>query len=66
MTIFLYSKIKIEIQVPPRHPLQRLTKLGVFYDNFFAEMAAIGTMKQGEAERRAVSVPSNSDSLDHK
>lgn len=52
-TVALAAAQKGEKKVPPRHPLQRLTKLGVFYDNFFAEMAAIGTMKQGEAERRA-------------
>jgi hypothetical protein len=40
-----------EKKVPPRHPLQRLNKLGVFYDNFAAEMVAEGKMKQGQADR---------------
>jgi len=41
-----------EKKVPPRHPTQRLKKLGIFYENFFAEMAEKGIMKQGEADRR--------------
>jgi len=39
-------------KVPPRHPTQRLAKLGTFYENFFDEMVEKGIMKQGEADRR--------------
>lgn len=52
-TIALAAAQKGEKKVPPRHPTQRLAKLGVFYENFFAEMAEQGLMKQGEANRRA-------------
>lgn len=38
-------------KVPPRHPLQRINKLGVFMDNFAAEMVDMGKMKQGQADR---------------
>lgn len=41
-----------EKKVPPRHPLQRLAKLSVFYENFFQEMADNEQMRQGEADRR--------------
>lgn len=41
-----------EKKVPPRHPTQRLAKLGVFYENFFQDMADNGIMRQGEATRR--------------
>ena len=47
-------------KVPPRHPLQRLAKLGVFYQNFFDEMVDYSDMKQGESDRRTVSFPSES------
>lgn len=53
-TVALAAAQKGEKKVPPRHPLQRLAKLGVFYENFFAEMAADGVMKQGEADRRTL------------
>jgi len=38
-------------KVPPRHPLQRIAKLGVFMDNFATEMVGLGKMKQGQADR---------------
>jgi len=38
-------------KVPPRHPLQRINKLGIFMDNFAAEMVSMGKMKQGQADR---------------
>lgn len=40
-----------EKKVPPRHPINRLNKLGVFYDNFATEMVADGKMRQGQADR---------------
>jgi len=40
-----------EKKVPPRHPLQRLKKLGTFLDNFADEMVEQGKMKQGQADR---------------
>lgn len=40
-------------KVPPRHPEQRLKKLGTFYDNFAVEMVEMGKMKQGQADRFA-------------
>jgi len=40
-----------EKKVPPRHPNNRLNKLGIFYNNFFAEMVEKDYMKQGQADR---------------
>lgn len=51
-TIAVAAAQKNEKKVPPRHPLQRLAKLGVFYENFFEEMVEKEIMKQGEADRR--------------
>jgi len=59
-TVALATAQKNEKKVPPRHPLQRLTKLGVFYENFFDEMVETGMMKQGESDRRTVSFLSES------
>lgn len=52
-TTFALAAAQKEKKVPPRHPTQRLNKLGVFYANFFEEMVSEGIMKQGEADRRA-------------
>jgi len=38
-------------KVPPRHPLQRIKKLGIFMNNFAAEMVKKEIMKQGQADR---------------
>jgi len=38
-------------KVPPRHPVNRIKKLGVFMDNFADEMVSMGKMKQGQADR---------------
>jgi len=41
-------------KVPPRHPLQRMNKLGIFMDNFAAEMVSAGKMKPGQADRFSI------------
>lgn len=63
-TIALAAAQKGEKKVPPRHPTQRLAKLGVFYENFFAEMAEQGLMKQREADRRAARAEGFLDSME--
>lgn len=48
-------KTLLNFKVPPRHPNNRLNKLGIFYNNFFAEMVEKDYMKQGQADRYTVS-----------